>query len=174
VASVIGWSRDHGHLRVLNKLTPHLDLETSVVSRVTKDNPGLNFLLMGPGLVLHQPTGVPWLRTAFSVGLGFGCGGARGGTGGCERGAGGISLGADLAAGELWGLKLYCANRLQLSLAEDVPATFWGLHVAGIQWDVWEGGLISLETGPWWYENRVEKRNAMIVTLGVGVLWDAR
>ena len=96
------------------------------------------------------------------------------GAGGCERGAAGVAVGADLVASSPWDLHLYVGNRLQMTLAREVPVTFWGLHVAGIQWDAWNGGLVSLEVGPWWYENRVEKRNAMIVTLGIGLLWDAR
>ena len=102
VASIVGWSGEMGHLRVLNKLAPNLDLESSVVARVAIDNPEMSFALVGPGLIYHQPTGVSWLTTAFSAGLGVGCGGVRDGVGGCERGAGGLSLGVDLAVGELW------------------------------------------------------------------------
>jgi len=161
-----------GHLRVLNKLTPKLDLESSVVARVAQDHPEMSFILAGPGLIFHQPTGVSWLSSSFSVGLGVGCGGVRGGEGGCERGAGGLSVGVDLAVGELWGLHLYSGNRLQVSVAQDVPSTLWGLHALGLQWDAWDSGLVSLEFDPWWYVNRVEQRDAAIITLGLGILWD--
>ena len=172
MASIAGWSRDLGHLRVLNKLSPRVDLETSVVARVVEDDPGLNFLLMGPGLVVHQPTGVSWFQAAYHLGLGAGCGGAREGIGGCNRAAGGLSVGLDMAVGPLWDLKLYTAHRLQVSVAEDIPTTLWGLHAVGLHWDAWNAGWISLELSPWWYKNRVEDRDAAIITLGLGLLWD--
>ena len=81
-----------GHVRLLHKLTPNLDLESTAVLRIVEDHPEMSFFLLGPGLVLHQPTGVSWFKAAFSLGLGAGCGGVRDGLGGCERGAGGLSL----------------------------------------------------------------------------------
>ncbi len=174
VAMVLGWSGAVGHLRVLTPISEELGLETSFVANLPRDSPEQHFVLAGPGVYLRQQTPLQWLTAGISTGLGFGCGGARAGEGGCERRAGGISFGFDLSAGELWGFHAYLANRLQLGVAEDVPATLWGLHVAGLQWDAWDDGLISLEVGPWWYENRVEKRDAMIVTLGLGSRWDTQ
>ena len=160
------------HLRVLHGAASSLDVESTLVMKSDRDHPAQRFFLAGPGLVHRRAPLWGWLHSALSGGFALGCGGARSGEGGCTLAAGGLSVGADLGAELFWGLSLYVANRLQLSFAQDVPATLWGLHLAGLQWDASGPWFVTLEVGPWWYENRVERESAGTANLAFGFRWD--
>lgn len=165
---------EKGYVRAVHELTPNVALESSLVANVDRDHPEQRFLLGGPGVILSTDPLWSWLRVDLSAGLGLGCGGVVEGEGGCNRAAAGAHTGIDLGAELFWDLHLYVANRLQVSVAQEVPTTVWGLHMAGLQWDASPRWFFSIELGPWWYENRVEKESAMTGNLAVGLRWDER
>jgi hypothetical protein len=174
-ATVVAWGgQGKGHIRMVHRLSDELDVESTVVSNIDRDNPAQRFFLAGPGLIGHMPTAWSWLQSAWVVGFAVGCGGARDGVGGCNRAAGGTHIGLDLGSALFWGFHLYLAQRLQVSFAENVPTTLWGLHAVGLQWDASPRWFLSLEVARWWYKNRAENEDAAIANLGLGFRWDDR
>lgn len=171
-AAVVGYGGEGRlHARSFHRYEEGLDIEAALAINAHPDAPEERFFLTGPGVVKRTTFG-PDLPVAYSGGIGLGCGGAHRGYGGCTRSAAGMHVGADLGFPLPGQLGFYQANRLQWTLASGVPTTLWGVHLAGLQYDVHRDWFVSGEFGFWWYLNRIENESGLHGNLSVGTRWD--
>lgn len=66
---------------------------------------------------------------------------------------------------------LYQGNRLEFSKTTDLPITYMGLHVLGLQFDISKHFRWALESGAGWFSNDVDSREFWMNSTSITFHW---